>query len=65
MKLRRFWKRIRLQSVPLEGGERRPDNVDGLATMSGASTADAMNVGPTSAPPNWVPSQQDWGKPRH
>jgi hypothetical protein len=64
VKLRELLKKIRLQSTPWEGDERRPDNVDGLATMAGAPTADAMNVGPTSAPVNWVPSQQD-ERPRH
>ena len=62
MKLGEWWKKIRLR--PLEGSERRPDNVDGVATMSGGQYVDSGSVGPTPAPPNWVPSQQN-DRPRH
>jgi hypothetical protein len=64
VKLRELLKKIRLQSTPLEGGERRPDNVDGIATMAGAEMTDVGGFGAVSAPPNWVPSQQD-DRPRH
>ena len=64
MKIRAWLKKLRLQSTPLEGDERRPDNVDGLVTMAGPEIADLGGVGPGSAPPNWVPSQQD-DRPRH
>jgi hypothetical protein len=64
VKIREWLKKLRLQPTPLEGGDRRPDNVDGLATMSGGQYLDSGSVGPTPAPPNWVPSQQD-ERPRH
>ena len=63
MKLRGLRKWLRLRPVDLEGESRKMDNVDG--TASGASLfASPTPVGP-GAPPNWVPSQQDWGRPKH
>ena len=60
MKLREWWKRIRLR--PLEGSDRPVDNVDGLA--SGQSAFNSATPVAPGAPPNWVPSQQD-ERPRH
>ncbi len=64
MKLGAWWKKIDLKLRPLQMGDRPVDNVDGTATMSGAQWVDSGSVGPTPAPPNWVPSQQD-ERPRH
>jgi hypothetical protein len=64
MKLRDLLRKIR--PVPLSGeGERPVDNVDALAGAINHSQDPATGGGPVSAPPNWVPSQQDWGRPRH
>jgi hypothetical protein len=46
---------------PSRTGGRPEDDVDALATASGAH---AGGYGETTAPANWVPSQQD-DKPRH
>ena len=63
-RLRTLLKRIRLQ--PLEGEGRRPiDDVDAHATAP-VEALKGFDSGPgPTAPTNWVPSQQDWGKPRH
>jgi hypothetical protein len=62
VKLREFWKKIRLRPVELEGGDRQIDNVDGVASAQSLFSTPAA-VAPM-APPNWVPSQQD-ERPRH
>jgi hypothetical protein len=62
VKLRELLKRMRLR--PLQGeGERPIDNVDALTTGHALDTSSGGGV-PVSAPPNWVPSQQD-ERPRH
>lgn len=62
MRLRELLRRFRLRS--LQGVGNRPiDNVDALTTMTHGPT-DSGGSMPVSAPPNWVPSQQD-DRPRH
>jgi hypothetical protein len=57
MKLRKLLEKLRLRS--LEGEGRQPgSNVDGMTTMTHSATDQGGNI-PVSAPPNWVPSQQD------
>ena len=65
MRLGALLKRLDLWLRPAhvhgEGRDERPvDNDTALATMSGH--VDGMGA-PVDAPPNWVPSQQDWGRP--
>jgi hypothetical protein len=64
VKLRAWLKKLDLKLRPLEMGDRPVDSVDGVSTMSGGQYVDSGSVGPTPAPPNWVPSQQD-DRPRH
>jgi len=64
MKLRKLLKRIRLQALSGDG-ERPIDNVDALSGAVNHSADPTTGGGPVSAPPNWVPSQQDWGRPKH
>ena len=71
MKLRELLRRIDLSLRPPhvqeEGREsNRPiDNVDAIATAGYAPYGfDSEGGGPQTAPPNWVPSQQD-ERPRH
>jgi len=61
MKLRELLRKVDLRLRPVQVGERQEDNVDALATVSGAH---AGGFGETTAPTNWVPSQQD-DRPRH
>lgn len=55
VKLREFLRKVDLKLRPPQVGERPEDNVDTLATASGAH---AGGFGETTAPTNWVPSQQ-------
>ena len=58
--LRKAWRRL------MDGeGERSIDNVDALTTMGSSEGFNSNAAGHADAPPNWVPSQQDWGRPRH
>jgi hypothetical protein len=63
MKLRQVLKNFRLRSVQLGEGERSVGNVDALTTMTHSGVDQGGNI-PVTAPPNWVPSQQD-DRPRH
>lgn len=63
MKFRELLKKLRLRSVQL--GERPIDNVDGMASAIGRNGSDFPSESAPLIPPGYVPSQQDWGKPRH
>jgi hypothetical protein len=65
MKIRALLKRIRLRSLQVGDGERSIDNVDALSGAINHSTDPTTGGGAVSAPPGWVPSQQDWGRPKH
>jgi hypothetical protein len=69
VKLRVLWRKIDLKLRPplLQGHavDRPIDAVDAMTTMSGLGADSMGQGGPADAPPNWVPSQQDWGRPRH
>jgi hypothetical protein len=56
-RLKRIWTRV------MQGeDERSIDNVDGLTTaINHAEQSSEGGAAPMSAPPGWVPSQQDWG----
>jgi hypothetical protein len=68
VKLRELLKKIDLSLRPphVQGHvvEQSVDNVDALSTMSPLGGDPMESGGPASAPPNWVPSQQD-ERPRH
>jgi hypothetical protein len=61
VKLRELLRKVDLKLRPVQVAERPENNVDALATASGAH---AGGYGETTAPTNWVPSQQD-DRPRH
>lgn len=68
MKLRKLLRKINDAVRPvhvegMEGYERPIDNTTAMTTMT-TMPADVGVPLPQSAPPNWVPSQQD-EKPRH
>jgi hypothetical protein len=64
MKLGDLVKKLRLRSVQAGDGQQSVENVDGMANLvSGNATPDGGHV-PVGAPPGWVPSQQDWGRPK-
>jgi hypothetical protein len=66
VKIRAWLKRLRPQSVQIGEGRRQEDNVDAIAAGHDAGKGGIANVAPgATVPPNYVPSQQDWGRPRH
>ena len=64
MKFRRLLQRLRLR--PLQGAGERLESVDALATGAAAQHAGVTHNTPPGglAPVNWVPTQQDSGRPR-
>ena len=71
MKIRELLKRFDLWLRPAyvhgdHGDGNRPvDNVTALTTMGASEGFNSDAAGHADAPPNWVPSQQDWGRPPH
>jgi hypothetical protein len=65
MTVRALLNKFRLRSVQVGEGERPVGNVDGMANLVSGNTGHDGGHLPVAAPPNWVPSQQDWGRPKH